>query len=97
MPNNFTSLQHSKLEGSVVLKQAADRSKVSTHSPATEVMTDLEPVSSYTITPTASIIDAENKMIFCGVRLFFVTNTNNNLVGIITATDNSGARPLNYL
>jgi predicted transcriptional regulator len=97
MPKNLTSLQHSKLESSVVLKQAAERSKVSTHSLATEVMTDLEPVSAYTITPSASIIDAENKMIFCGVRLLFVTNTDNNLVGIITATDILGARPLNYL
>lgn len=97
MPKHFTSLHHSKIDNSVYLKQDADRSKVSTHSPATEVMTDLEHASAYTITPTASIIDAENKMILCGVRLLFVTDMDNELVGLITSTDILGARPLNYL
>lgn len=97
MPTHFTSLRHSKLHSGVVLKQDADRSRVSRHSPATEVMTDLEHASAYTVTPTASIIDAENKMILCGVRLLFVTDFDSELIGVITSTDILGARPLNYL
>lgn len=97
MPTHFTSLHHSKLQHGVVLKQDADRSRVSRNSPATEVMTDLDHASAYTITPTASITDAENKMILCGVRLLFVTDVDNELAGVITSTDILGGRPLNYL
>lgn len=97
MPKHFTSLRHSKLLAGVVLKQDADRARVSRHSPATEVMTDLEHASAYTILPTASIVDAENKMILCGVRLLFVTDFDSELIGIITSTDILGKRPLNYL
>jgi len=97
MPSHFTSLHHSKLNHGIVLKQDADRSRVSRHSPATEVMTDLQHAAAYTITPTASIADAENKMMLCGVRLLFVTGTDDEMVGLITSTDIHGGRPLNYL
>ena len=97
MSKHFTSLHHSKLLNDVLLKQDADRSTVSRHSPATEVMTDLQHAAAYTITPTASITEAENKMILCAVRLLFVTDIENRLVGLITATDILGGRPLNYL
>jgi CBS domain-containing protein len=97
MPAHFTSLHHSKLQHGIVLKQDADRSRVSRNSPATEVMTDLDHASAYTITPTASIVEAEKKMILCGVRLLFVTDVDDALVGLITSTDILGGRPLNYL
>ena len=97
MSSHFTSLHHSKLNNGVVLKQDADRSQVSRHSPATEVMTDLQHAAAYTITPTASITEAENKMVLCGVRLLFVTDMNDEMVGLITSTDILGGRPLNYL
>lgn len=97
MPNHFTSLHHSKLDQGTLLKADADRPKVSTTSPATEVMTDLVHAAAYTITPTASITEAENKMILCAVRLLFVTDSDNELVGLITSTDILGGRPLNYL
>lgn len=97
MANHFTSLHHSKLHRSIVLKQDEDRPRVSRHSPATDVMTDLQHAAAYTVSPTASIEDAEKKMILCGVRLLFVTGADNALIGLITATDILGERPLNYL
>jgi len=97
MHAHFTSLHHSKLNNGVVLKKDADRSQVSRHSPATEVMTDLQHAAAYTITPTASIVEAENKMVLCGVRLLFVTDMDDEMVGLITSTDILGGRPLNYL
>ena len=97
MVNHFTSLHHSKLHPGITLKAEADRSRVSRHSPATEVMTDLQHAAAYTINPTASIVEAENKMILCGVRLLFVTDMNDELTGLITSTDILGKRPLNYL
>jgi len=97
MSNHFTSLHHSKIQQGVSLKADADRSIVSRTSPATEIMTDLQHAMAYTISPTASITDADNKMILCGVRLLFVTDSNNELTGLITSTDILGERSLNYL
>ncbi|MDH5424515.1 MAG: CBS domain-containing protein [Gammaproteobacteria bacterium] len=97
MASHFTSLQHSKLHQGTILKSEADRARVSRHSPATEVMTDLQHAAAYTIKPTASITEAENKMILCSVKLLFVTDMNDELSGLITATDILGKRSLNYL
>ena len=97
MSHHFTSLPHSKIRYGITLKADADRSIVSRHTPATEVMTDLLHAMAYTINPTSSINDAESKMILCGVRLLFVTDSDGELVGLITATDVLGERPVNYL
>lgn len=97
MPKHFTSLKHSKIPQGISLKADADRTIVSRHTPAPEVMTDLMHALAYTVSPTASIEDAENKMILCGVRLLFVTDSDNKLVGLITATDILGEGPVNYL
>lgn len=97
MSNHFTSLHHSKIQQGVLLKADMERALVSRTSPATEVMTDLQHAMAYTISPTASIVDADNKMILCGVRLLFVTDSDNELVGLITSTDILGERSLNYL
>ena len=97
MSNHFTSLPHSKIQQGVSLKADAERAIVSRASPATEVMTDLRHAMAYTISPTASITDADNKMILCGVRLLFVTDSDNQLTGLITSTDILGERSLNYL
>lgn len=97
MPNHFTSLHHSKIQQGVLLKDNMERALVSRTSPATEVMTDLRHATAYTVSPTASIVEADNKMILCGVRLLFVTDSDNALVGLITSTDILGERSLNYL
>jgi len=97
MASHFTSLHHSKIQQSVSLKADAERSIVSRHIPATEVMTDLLHAMAYSISPASSINEAENKMILCGVRLLFVTDSDSQLTGIITASDILGERPLNYL
>lgn len=97
MPNHFTSLHHSKIQQGVSLKAEAERPIVARHTPATEVMTDLLHAMAYTISPAASITEAENKMILCGVRLLFVTDSEGALSGLITASDILGERPLNYL
>lgn len=97
MLNHYTSLKHSMLNQGVKLKPDADGSGVSKHSPATEVMTDLQHAAAYTINPAVSISEAERKMILCAVRLLFVTNSEDELVGLITATDILGERPLSYL
>ena len=66
-------------------------------SPATEVMTDLRRVSAVTIGFDASIDAANQVMIDRRVRaLFVVDDDTRHVLGIITATDILGERPLQF-
>jgi len=65
--------------------------------PAVMVMTDLKQVKSYTVSATDSIVEANEKMIACNVRLLFVTNDNDVILGVITANDILGEKPVNYI
>lgn len=62
--------------------------------PATEVMTDFTRTTAYTIFPLESIEAALAKMIHRGVRLLLVVDQENAILGLITATDLTGERPL---
>ncbi len=66
--------------------------------PATAVMTDLKQTRAFSIEPSASINEANSKMIHCGVRLLFVLQPDSqNLAGLVTAGDILGEAPLKYL
>ncbi|MEK6747885.1 MAG: CBS domain-containing protein [Pseudomonadota bacterium] len=65
--------------------------------PASLVMTDFNITQPFTIAPSATIAQANDKMIACGVRLLFVIDAPSKLVGLITATDILGERPLLYI
>jgi CBS-domain-containing membrane protein len=65
-------------------------------SPATDVMTDLHRVSAVTIEGYASIDDANQAMIAHGVRALFVVDDARQLLGIVTATDILGERPVQF-
>jgi predicted transcriptional regulator len=70
---------------------------VSLHDPATVVMTDFNEITPFSIEPTASIDATNDKMIACGVRLLFVTDSEGSLLGLVTATDVLGEKPVQYL
>ena len=55
-------------------------------------MTDLAQVTAETVTANVSVDDAEQKMIASGIRLLFVTNQLNEVIGIVTSKDVSGER-----
>ena len=63
-------------------------------SPAFEVMTDLRVVHAVTVSPQVSIDEALEKMKLRGVRLLLVTDDNDALVGLITAKDIQGEKPV---
>jgi CBS domain-containing protein len=65
-------------------------------SPATEVMTDLRRVSAVTIGFDASIDAANQVMIDKGVRALFVVDDTRHVLGVITASDILGERPLQF-
>jgi CBS domain-containing protein len=69
--------------------------QVQIDSPATEVMTDLRVVTPVTISPDVSIDTANQVMIDRGVRaLFVVEDATRHVLGVVTATDILGERPL---
>ena len=61
------------------------------------VMTDFNEITPFSIEATASIDAANDKMIACGVRLLFATDNSGTLLGLVTATDILGEKPLQYL
>jgi len=67
---------------------------VSEDSPAIEVMTDLRRIPAASIEPDAKVTLANQRMIARGVRLLFVTDDNDRVLGLLTATDIMGERPL---
>lgn len=65
--------------------------------PARNVMTDFAKVTPFQIESSASMEAINNKMIACGVRLLFVNNFKGELIGIITADDILGKKPLLHI
>jgi CBS domain-containing protein len=72
----------------------AQAAKVSTESAALEVMTDLARTTPATIRPQAPLAGANQFMITRGVRLLLVVDDRENVLGVITATDILGERPM---
>lgn len=68
--------------------------RVRPDSPATEVMTDLTRVEAVTVGQGATVDDANHVMIRHGVRSLFVVGDDHAVLGIITATDVLGERPV---
>ena len=61
---------------------------------ALDVMTDLLRVKVFTVAPQTPIDDALQKMIHAEVRLLIVTDYTDSVLGVITATDVMGERPI---
>ena len=71
--------------------------RVTLDDPAFAVMTDLRNVPAATTTPTETIARAHAQMIQRGVRLLFVLGAGGELVGVITATDLLGEKPMRFM
>src|SRR3990172_6784100 len=71
--------------------------RVTPESSALDVMTDLKRVKAVTITADASINTSLQKMIHAEVRLLLVINAYNTVLGVITARDLLGEKPVNYV
>ena len=68
--------------------------RVTSASPASQVMTDLARVTPATIRPQAPLAGANQFMITRGVRLLLVVDDLESVLGVITATDILGERPM---
>ncbi len=68
--------------------------RVKADSPAVAVMTNFKRVPAITVDPGARIDDANRKMIEYAVRLLLVVGRSNAVLGIISASDILGEKPL---
>ncbi|MDA3922812.1 MAG: CBS domain-containing protein [Salinisphaera sp.] len=93
---NSHALSTYPLGPGVVLAKAAAyvHTSVTHSSPAFEVMTDFAKVRAATISPLMSLAQAEQSMIYQGVRLLFVIDNAATIVGLITTTDMAGPKPI---
>lgn len=68
--------------------------RVTLESPALDVMTDLERVAPAIIRPQAPLAAANRFMITRGVRLLLIVDDDEIVLGLLTATDVLGERPM---
>ncbi len=63
---------------------------------ALKVMTDLTTVTSITISPSRSLDEATDRMLKMKVKLLFVTDSKDLIIGLITYSDLQGERPIQF-
>jgi CBS-domain-containing membrane protein len=67
---------------------------VTLDSPAMSVMTDLSRIKAATVQPQAQLRQAEQAMIYLGVRMLFVVSEMPSIEGLVTTTDLHGDRQM---
>ncbi len=99
MPGHHKILPHHTIASSAKLNRRDQkrRNKASMTNPAIDVMTDLSQTVPFFVTATAPINEVNDRMIAYGVRLLFVTDGDDTLVGLITATDVMGEKPMQHI
>lgn len=96
MPSEFSALTSRPLAPDTRIRKAhaAAFGQFSVESPALGSMTDLTLVPAATIEPARRIDEANRAMIGRGVRLLFAVQSDGAIVGLITATDLLGEKPM---
>lgn len=100
MPNSpFTPLPQSKMQPGAGYQMAHTDSlvPVTEQSPALDVMTDLRRIEALTTTDDVDIDSAQKMMIDYGVRSLMVVDEQQRILGIITATDILGDKPMQLI
>jgi CBS domain containing-hemolysin-like protein len=99
MNSSYQNLPHELLapRTSILQHRALDSDQVTPNDSAELVYTDFTHVRPFTISPTATIDQINARMMACGVRLLFVTETDTVLQGLVTYTDLFGEKPIHYI
>lgn len=93
----YKALSFRKLKAGAGFQQPATYKPVQADSPAIEVMTDLQRVSAATVTADVPLSQATQLMVARSVRLLLVVNAANEIIGLITARDTMGDRPIKHI
>lgn len=96
MLRDYSSLPFVKLKPAVGYAQPTQAvpEKVTLDDAATSVMTDFTRLTAIIILPGDSVDEARRRMVQRGVRLLLVVDQDRKVVGLITATDTLGEKPV---
>ena len=95
--DTYKPLQPTALKKGSTCRHPSEYASIALDTPAIDVMTDFQRVSAVTIRPDASLSQATNLMISRSVRLLFVVDPDEMIIGVITARDTMGERPIKLL
>ena len=93
----YSPLTLSRISPGARIVEPPQPERVSLDDPAFAVMTDLREVRAATTTPSELMSRAHAQMIQRGVRLLFVLDREGGVVGVITATDLLGEKPMRFM
>jgi len=95
MASNYRRLKSVHLSGNTrIPESASSQRQLTLDSPALESMTDLVVVPAASIDPKRTIDEANTRMLVRGVRMLFVLGPMRELLGLITANDVMGEKPM---
>jgi len=98
MTQQYTPLSYTSLAPKTPLRRPVHLTqRVTMESPAVAVMTDLDRITAVTIGSGASIETANQCMIAAGIRLLLVVDEHQHILGLITASDMLGEKPLLHM
>lgn len=97
MTRDYPALAHHTLPAGARVAAPPPPARLTPESPALEAMTDLRRTESAAIAPHRTIVECNTAMIVRGVRLLFVEDAQRNVVGVITATDLMGEKPVRFM
>jgi CBS domain containing-hemolysin-like protein len=99
MKHEYHNLPNNSLaSGTLITQNKRGKSiKIALEDPAFSMMTNFNHIKPFSTTGHASIEEINAKMIACGVRLLFVAEQDEVLLGLVTYNDIFGEKPLQYI
>lgn len=98
MPSNYQELEIKPLQVACTLCEPNfyPQGIVKLEDPAIKVMTDLSTITAVTISPSCTLDEANDRMKRMKIKLLFVTDAKNRIIGLITFSDIQGERPIQF-
>lgn len=97
MTREYTVIQHHALSPDARVGSPPAPMRLALDAPALDAMTDLRRIEAATIAPHRSIEECNTVMIVHSIRLLFVEDADRSVVGVITATDLLGDKPVRFM
>ena len=97
MERNYAALDHLPLPSGSRVASPPPSPRLTLESPALEAMTDLRRVAASTIATDRTIEECSAVMQARAIRLLFVEDAQRRVLGVITATDLLGEKPVRFM
>lgn len=98
MPCNYQELEIKTLQVAATLSTPDyyPHGQVNLEESAIKIMTDLTSIAAVTISPSCTLNEATDRMLKMKVKLLFVTDSKERIIGLITYSDIQGERPIQF-